>query len=53
LFWLMLLGLAALSALFILVAPWVIGVFGNPGHDRALRGGPFTRPLPDRRAASA
>jgi putative peptidoglycan lipid II flippase len=36
LFWLMLLGLTALSALFILVAPWVIGAFGNPGHDRAL-----------------
>jgi putative peptidoglycan lipid II flippase len=36
LFWLMLLGLTALSALFILIAPWVIGVFGNPGHDRAL-----------------
>jgi putative peptidoglycan lipid II flippase len=36
LFWLMLLGLAALSALFILVAPWVIGIFGDPGHDRAL-----------------
>ena len=36
LFWLMLLGLTALSALFILVAPWVIGIFGDPGHDRAL-----------------
>jgi putative peptidoglycan lipid II flippase len=36
LFWLMLLGLTALTALFILVAPWVIGIFGNPGHDRAL-----------------
>src|SRR5207302_6774200 len=36
LFWLMLLGLAALSAVFILVAPWVIGIFGNPGHDRSL-----------------
>ena len=36
LFWLMLLGLTALSALFILVAPWVIGIFGNPGHDRPL-----------------
>jgi putative peptidoglycan lipid II flippase len=36
LFWLMLLGLSALAALFILVAPWVIGIFGNPGHDRAL-----------------
>src|SRR5213076_1437705 len=36
LFWLLLLGLTALSALFILVAPWVIGIFGNPGHDRAL-----------------
>jgi putative peptidoglycan lipid II flippase len=36
LFWLMLLGLGALTALYILVAPWVIGIFGNPGHDRAL-----------------
>ena len=36
LFWLMLLGLTALTALYILVAPWVIGVFGNPGHDRGL-----------------
>ena len=36
LFWLMLLGLAALTALFVLVAPWIIGIFGNPGHDRAL-----------------
>ena len=36
LFWLMLLGLTALTALFILVAPYVIGIFGNPGHDRAL-----------------
>jgi len=36
LFWLMLLGLSALTAIFILVAPWVIGIFGNPGHDRAL-----------------
>ncbi|HEY8704804.1 MAG TPA: murein biosynthesis integral membrane protein MurJ [Gaiellaceae bacterium] len=36
LFWLMLLGLTALTALFVLVAPWVIGVFGNPGHHRAL-----------------
>jgi putative peptidoglycan lipid II flippase len=36
LFWLMLLGLAALTAIFILVAPWVIGIFGNPGHDKVL-----------------
>jgi putative peptidoglycan lipid II flippase len=36
LFWLMLLGLTALSAIFIVVAPWVIGIFGDPGHDRAL-----------------
>jgi len=36
LFWLMLLGLTALSALFILIAPWAIDLFGNPGHDRAL-----------------
>ena len=36
LFWLMLLGLTALSALFVLVAPWIIGIFGNPGNDRSL-----------------
>jgi putative peptidoglycan lipid II flippase len=36
LFWLMLLGLTALTALFVLVAPWVIGIFGDPGHDRGL-----------------
>jgi putative peptidoglycan lipid II flippase len=35
-FWLMLLGLTALSALFILIAPWVISIFGNPGSDQAL-----------------
>jgi len=36
LFWLMLLGLAGLTALFVLVAPWVIELFGNPGRDRVL-----------------
>src|SRR5581483_3781103 len=36
LFWLMLLGLTALTTLFIVVAPWIIGIFGNPGHDRSL-----------------
>jgi putative peptidoglycan lipid II flippase len=36
LFWIMLLGLTAISAFFILIAPYVIGVFGNPGHDRSL-----------------
>ena len=32
----MLLGLTALSALFILVAPWVIRLFGVPGGDESL-----------------
>jgi putative peptidoglycan lipid II flippase len=36
LFWLMLLGLSALTALFVLVAPWVIGIFGDPGNDKEL-----------------
>ncbi|HWB22202.1 MAG TPA: murein biosynthesis integral membrane protein MurJ [Gaiellaceae bacterium] len=36
LFWLMLLGLTALTALFIIVAPWIIGIFGHPGNDRPL-----------------
>ncbi len=36
LFWLMLLGLGALTALFMLLAPWVIRPFGDPGGDRAL-----------------
>jgi putative peptidoglycan lipid II flippase len=35
-FWLMLLGLGGLTALFILLAPFVIAPFGNPGGDRAL-----------------
>jgi putative peptidoglycan lipid II flippase len=36
LFWLMLLGLTALSALFILVAPYVMRIFGDPGSDPGL-----------------
>jgi putative peptidoglycan lipid II flippase len=36
LFWLMLLGLTGLTAIFILIAPWVIGLFGNPGDDKEL-----------------
>jgi putative peptidoglycan lipid II flippase len=36
LFWLMLLGLTGLTAIFVLIAPWVIGLFGDPGHDKAL-----------------
>jgi putative peptidoglycan lipid II flippase len=36
LFWLMLLGLGALTALFILLAPWLLKPFGNPGGDPAL-----------------
>jgi putative peptidoglycan lipid II flippase len=36
LFWLMLLGLGALSALFILVAPLLLRPFGNPGGDLDL-----------------
>src|SRR5215210_5175328 len=36
LFWLMLLALGGLTALFIVVAPWVIAPFGNPGGDRGL-----------------
>ena len=36
LFWLMLLALGGLTALFIVLAPWVIAPFGNPGGSRAL-----------------
>jgi putative peptidoglycan lipid II flippase len=36
LFWLMLLGLGGLTALFIVIAPWAIVPFGNPGGSRAL-----------------
>ncbi len=36
LFWLMLLGLTALTALFVLAAPLIIGIFGDPGGDRPL-----------------
>src|SRR5207302_1271214 len=34
--WLMLLGLGGLTALFIVLAPFVIAPFGNPGGDKAL-----------------
>src|SRR3989441_9190764 len=36
LFWLLLLGLGALTALFIVLAPWLLRPFGDPGGDRAL-----------------
>jgi putative peptidoglycan lipid II flippase len=36
LFWLMLLGLTAVTALFIVVAPHIVSIFGNPGGDRSL-----------------
>jgi putative peptidoglycan lipid II flippase len=36
LFWLTLLGLGALTAFFIVIAPLVIAPFGDPGGDRAL-----------------
>src|SRR6058998_2809509 len=36
LFWLMLLGLTGLTALFIVLAPLVIAPFGDPGGDKAL-----------------
>src|SRR5437762_5786226 len=36
LFWLMLLGLGALTALFIVLAPLVIAPFGDPGGDKEL-----------------
>ena len=36
LFWLILLGLSALTAIYILIAPWVIGLFGNPGSNPSL-----------------
>src|SRR3954447_609220 len=36
LFYLMLLGLTALTCVFILIAPWVIGLFGDPGNNAAL-----------------
>ncbi len=36
LFWLVLLVLSGLTALFVVVAPWIIGLFGDPGGDRQL-----------------
>ena len=36
LFWLMLLGLGGLTALFVVIAPWVMAIFGyGPGHKYA------------------
>jgi putative peptidoglycan lipid II flippase len=34
LFWLMLLGLGGLTALFVVVAPWVMGIFGYGPNDK-------------------
>jgi putative peptidoglycan lipid II flippase len=31
-----LLGLSALTAIFIVIAPWIIGLFGDPGGDKQL-----------------
>jgi putative peptidoglycan lipid II flippase len=36
LFWLMLLGLGGLTALCMVLAPWILAPFGDPGGDRAL-----------------
>ena len=37
LFWLMLLGLGGLTALFVVIAPWVMSAFGfGPGHKYAM-----------------
>jgi putative peptidoglycan lipid II flippase len=36
LFWVVLLVLTGLTALFVVLAPWIIGVFGDPGGDRDL-----------------
>ena len=36
LFWIVLLGLSALTAIFIVIAPWIIGLFGDPGGDKQL-----------------
>src|SRR3954466_938184 len=36
LLWLVMLGLGGLTALFVLIAPWVIGIFGDPGGDKDL-----------------
>ncbi|MFL5943955.1 MAG: murein biosynthesis integral membrane protein MurJ [Gaiellaceae bacterium] len=36
LFWLVLLVLTALTAIFIVIAPWIIGLFGDPGGDKDL-----------------
>jgi putative peptidoglycan lipid II flippase len=44
LFWLILLGLGGLTALCIVLAPWLIAPFGNPGGDKELAVG-LTRVL--------
>src|SRR4029079_12592899 len=36
LFWLLLLGLTAITAFFILIAPLVVAAFGDPGGDASL-----------------
>ena len=51
-FWLMLLGLGGLTALFIVIAPWVMELFGyGPGQLRHARDRPRAHPLPARARA--
>ena len=53
LFWLVLLGLGGLTALFILSRRGSSALFGDPGGDRQLAVGALARALPDRRRCSA
>jgi putative peptidoglycan lipid II flippase len=46
LFWLMLLGLGGLTALFVVIAPWVMAIFGyGPGHQYAALAAGLARVL--------
>src|SRR5579862_1199022 len=46
LFWLMLLGLGGLTALFVVIAPWAMAIFGyGPGHQYGALAGGLARVL--------
>ena len=51
LFWLTLLVLGGLTAVFILLAPLLMKPFGEPGGDYHAGGAAVAHPLPDRRSA--
>ena len=53
LFWLMLLGLGGLTALFVVIAPWVMQIFGYGPNNVRRRSQPDSRASSSRSSSSS